>query len=138
MPAAAVGQTSAMPTVQVANFTKLENQLNSAMAAGNSQQAAMLLTDDFEEWTPQPPGSPIARDEWLKRGNKSAAEARMRQMAVKDIGDHAIADFVLEQAGKTFFIVDVWQKQGAGWKLQQRYRAQIERYPAPKLPPRKD
>lgn len=137
----AVAQPPAMPTIPVANFTRLENQLNSALASTDPQSAGSVLSEDFEEWTPQPPGSPIARDEWLKRGNKSLAQARIHQMAVKEIGDYALVDFVLTAGSKQFFIVDLWHKQGSGWKMQERYRSAIDKAAyrsAPALPPRKD
>jgi hypothetical protein len=110
-------------------FSNLENQLISAMSSGHQERAAALLTDDFSEWTPLPPGSPIARDEWLKRSRPELQNALVRQMAVKDIGDHAVADFVLLAGDQAWFTVDVWQKQGADWKLQQRYQALVDAAP---------
>ena len=126
-----------MPTLEVAHFSKLENQLNAAMASGNRKSAAALLTDDFEEWTPQPPGAPIPRQDWLRSGSHEFARARRLQMAVKTLDDHAVTDFVWMAGDKAFFVVDVWQKQGSEWRLQQRYRAPVDaaRYHRAKQPP---
>lgn len=134
-----VAQTAAMPTVQVVQFTKLEQQLNSAVASGDQQAAVSLLTSDFAEWTPQPPGAPMGRDEWLSRAANPLVQSHIRQMAVKQIDDHALVDFVLSSGAGQFFVVDLWRKDGSAWKLQQRYRSKIDRaaYPST-LPPRKD
>jgi hypothetical protein len=127
--AGAQAPTGGMPTLEVARFSALENQLNAAMASGNRKSAAALLTGDFEEWTPQPPGSPISRQDWLKAGSHEFGPARRLQMAVKTLDDHAVADFVAIAGDKAFFVVDVWQKQGSEWRLQQRYRAPVDAAP---------
>ena len=107
-------------------FSNLENQLNDAVATGKHQAVDQLLTEDFEEWTPQPPGSPIPRQQWLENSDKHLSNARLLQMAVKGLDDHAIANFVLLAGAKSFFVVDIWQKQGNDWKLQQRYRCPVD------------
>ncbi|MGH9522905.1 MAG: nuclear transport factor 2 family protein [Terriglobales bacterium] len=117
--------TGQMATIPVATFTNLENQLHSAIGAGNEQRAAALLTGDFVEWSPQPPGAPISRGQWLN-GNRDLGQARLWQMAVKTLDDHAIASFVLIAGNKAFFVVDLWQKHGSDWLLQQRYRAPVD------------
>jgi hypothetical protein len=107
-------------------FSNLENQLNDAVATGNHQAVDRLLTEDFEEWTPQPPGSPVPRQEWLEKSGKQLSNARLLQMAVKGLDDHALANFVLVTGSKSYFVVDAWQKQGDDWKLQQRYLCPVD------------
>lgn len=61
-------------------------------------------------------------------------------MAVKQIDEHALVDFVLTSGSKQFFIVDLWQKAGSAWRLQQRYRSEINKaayHGSVPLPPRK-
>src|SRR5450759_3769308 len=117
------------PTRLVTIFSNLENQLTDALVANNSAAAAGLLTEDFSQWTPQPPGSPVPREEWLKSAGKGLADFRIRQMSAKDLGDHVAVSFVLTTGAKAFFIVDIWQKAGTDWQLATRYLSPVD--PAP-------
>ena len=108
-------------------FTNLENQLMDAAAQNNSAGAMRLLSEDFSQWTPQPPGSAISREEWLKDAESELNTFQIRQMAVKDLGQHAAANFVLLTPAKAWFIVDVWQKDGENWRLLERYQAPVDR-----------
>src|SRR5450759_5744758 len=83
------------PTRFVTIFSNLENQLTDALVANNSAVAARFVTEDFSQWTPQPPGSPVPREEWLKSAGKGLANFRIRQMSAKDLGDHVAVSFVL-------------------------------------------
>jgi Domain of unknown function (DUF4440) len=118
-----------MPTRLVMLFSNIENQLNEAMASASRDRASSLLTDDFEEWTPQPPGSPTPREEWLKSAGKDLAKFRIRQMAAKGLGDHVVVNFVLTTKTEAFFVVDVWQKAGTDWQLATRYLAPVDPSP---------
>jgi hypothetical protein len=117
------------PTRLVTIFSNLENQLTDALVANNSASAARLVTEDFSQWTPQPPGSPVPREEWLKSAGKGLAKFRIRQMSAKDLGDHVAVSFVLTTGAKAFFIVDIWQKAGTDWQLATRYLSPVD--PAP-------
>jgi Domain of unknown function (DUF4440) len=117
------------PTRFVTIFSNLENQLTDALVANNSAAAAGLLAEDFSQWTPQPPGSPVPREEWLKSAGKGLANFRIRQMSAKDLGDHVAVSFVLTTGAKAFFIVDIWQKAGTDWQLATRYLSPVD--PAP-------
>jgi hypothetical protein len=117
------------PTRFITIFSNLENQLSDALVANNSAVAARLLTDDFSQWTPQPPGSPVPREEWLKSAGKGLANFRIRQMSAKDLGNHVAVSFVLTTGAKAFFIVDIWQKAGTDWQLATRYLSPVD--PAP-------
>ena len=117
------------PTRFVTIFSNLENQLTDALVANDSAVAARFVTEDFSQWTPQPPGSPVPREEWLKSAGKGLANFRIRQMSAKDLGDHVAVSFVLTTGAKAFFIVDIWQKAGTDWQLATRYLSPVD--PAP-------
>ncbi len=110
-------------------FTNLENQLMAALAGNNGAAAVRLLTEDFSQWTPQPPGSPTPREEWLKNAGRDFGNGQIRQMSAKDLGDHVAVNFVLVTGKKAFFVVDIWQKAGPDWQLATRYLTSVN--PAP-------
>jgi len=115
-------------------FTNLENQLMDAAAQNNSAGALHLLSEDFSQWTPQPPGSAFSREQWLQQAGSELTNFQIRQMAVKDLGQHAAASFVLLTPDKAWFIVDIWQKDGGDWRLLERYQAPADRSQYPESP----
>lgn len=102
-------------------FSNLENQLMDALVANNTEGATRLVAGDFSQWTPTPPGDPTAREAWLKTDRRDMGDFRIRQMSVKDLGDHAVVNFVLTATGKAWFVVDVWRKSASDWQLEARY-----------------
>ena len=117
------------PTRFVTIFSNLENQLMDALVRNDRAGAARMLTDDFAQWTPLPAEPPTPREEWLKPDRRDMANFRIRNMAVKDLGDHAAVSFVLTSGSKAWFIVDIWKKSGADWHLATRYLAAVDSAP---------
>ena len=77
------------------------------------------LADDFEEWTPAPPGDPIAREDWLKHALDPGfvmQSSQIRQMAVRTVNDTEVVSFVESRSAvcggrdcsSSSFIVDLW------------------------------
>jgi hypothetical protein len=113
-------------------FDGLERRLIAAEQHGDEAALDQLLAGDFEVWTPAPPGEPIPRAEWLAQNKKRrpADSFSLRQMAVRDLRDHAAASYVLLETRGTAqtacFVVDVWAREGnGGWKLTDRYIAPV-------------
>jgi len=89
------------------------------------------VSEDFQVWTPQPPGAPIPREDWQKQAlAHQLVSFRLRQMAVRSLSNQiSVASFVLsdliEQGGKPqsrdHFVVDVWKKDGENWQCTDRY-----------------
>jgi ketosteroid isomerase-like protein len=134
----AYGQSTKPPgrivttTRLVAIFSELENDCMKAVQENDENTLNKLLSDDFEVWTPAPPGHPIPREDWLKQVQKPQS-FRIRQMAVRGVADDiSIASFVLSetinQTGakpRNTFIVDVWTKIADQWQLMDRYASPI-------------
>ena len=111
-------------------FSNLENQLWDSLVRNDTASASRMLTDDFAQWSPEPPGSPTPREEWLKPDRRDMANFRMRQLSAKDMGDHVAVNYVLtSNLPRAFFIVDVWKKAGADWKLEARYLSAVDAAP---------
>ena len=117
----------------VALFSQVESDLEKALQQNDSQTLNKLLSDDFEVWTPAPPGHPIPREDWLTNaaGHKSQS-FRFHQMAVRGIADDiSIVSFIFSETAsgaaknRDSFIVDVWKKAGEGWQLSDRYVSSI-------------
>ena len=131
--AAASGQRQRTPTHSVtrtrlvALYSDLESQLATAAQKNDAGKLAQMLTDDFEQWSPQPPGDPIPREDWTAAYHPTSVSTT--QMAVRAFGDTEIASFVLHQkatfgdkdASGEFFVVDVWRREGNTSRLASRY-----------------
>jgi hypothetical protein len=130
-PAAPAGTRIGTATRLVVLFHDLERQLMAAQQKHDQAALDRLLAPDFEVWTPDPPGEPISRVNWLQKLNTSGAPDAfsIRQMAVRGLDDHTIASFVLlKSAGgrqSADFVVDVWARSGSDWKLAERYLSQV-------------
>ena len=124
----------------VTQFTDLEADVADAIRMNDQAALDRLLSRDFEVWTPEPPGHPIPRDEWLKRFQDGhPKKAGYGQFAAKDLGGPVIVNFVLTQssAGKpteSFFVVDVWKKDDNQWQLSDRYLAPVHATAPPQHP----
>lgn len=118
------------PTRHVTIFTNLENQLWDALVRNDTTAAGRLLTDDFAQWSPEPPGAPTPREDWLKPDRRDMANFRLRQMSAKDLGDHVVVNYVLtSDLPRAFFIVDVWKKAGSDYQLSSRYLSAVDKAP---------
>jgi len=114
----------------VTMFSHLENQLWDSLVRDDKASAERLLADDFAQWSPEPPGAPTPREEWLKPDRRDMRNFRVRQMSAKDLGDNVVVNYVLtSDLPRAFFIVDVWKKAGAGWQLAQRYLSAVDAAP---------
>ena len=126
----------------VALYSDLEAQLATAAQKSDSAKLQQMLSDDFEQWTPEPPGDPIPREDWMAAYHPPSFSTH--QMAVRTFGDTEIASFVLHQkaafgdkdASGEFFVVDVWRREGNSSRLASRYlcraaRTAVSSPPAP-------
>jgi hypothetical protein len=117
-----------IPTVTrlVKIFSQLETRLvDSARAADTTTLDAMLDTN-FELRLGEAPGTPVPRDEWLRQARASApTHPRLGQMAVHDFGTVAAVSFADSTTSPSRFIVDVWKREGDGWKLAVRYQSDV-------------
>ena len=115
----------------VAIFSELETQWLQAVQQKDETTLSRLVSEDFQVWTPQPPGAPIPREDWQKQAlAHQLASFRLRQMAVRSLSNQiSVASFVLsdiiEQGGKPrsrdHFVVDIWKKDGENWQCTDRY-----------------
>ncbi len=113
-------------------FMEQETQLMQAVQDKNSAQLEKLLDSSFEMRTSQRAGVPVPRAEWMKSAVEHASgEYTVTQMAVQEIGNVAIASFVLNPSASSkgtasaAFIVDTWVPEGEGWKLRVRYASPV-------------
>lgn len=123
----------------VAIFSQLESNLEKAVQKKDQTAFHQFLSDEFEVWTPAPPGQPIPGEDWWKQAAAKPPQSfRMRQMAVRSLADDiSVASFVLSERvnqstaqTRDTFIVDVWKQSGDKWQLTDRYAAPI----APRRP----
>jgi ketosteroid isomerase-like protein len=114
-------------------FSDLEDQWLKAIQQKDAPSLDRLLSEDFQVWTPTPPGSPMPREDWQTAAfGRKLRSFEYHQLAVRSASPEiAIASFVLtetfDQAGKSVsedhFVVDVWAKNGEGdnWRCTDRY-----------------
>jgi len=121
------GGRIATRTRLVALYSDLEAQLASAAQKQDRAKLEQLLGDDFEQWSPEPPGDPVPREDWM--AGYHPVSFGTRQVAVRAFPDMDVVSFVLRQQAKfgdndasgDFFVVDVWRHEGTGQKLASRY-----------------
>lgn len=127
----------------VAFYSELEGQLASAAQKNDSAKLAQLLTDDFEQWSPEPPGDPVPREDWIAAYRPATFSTH--QMAVRTFGEAEVASFVLRQkatfadkdASGEFFVVDVWRREGNTSRLASRYISRVAKTSVPPASPAK-
>ncbi len=125
----------------VALYTDLEAQLAAAAQKQDHPKLEQLLGDDFEQWSPEPPGDPVPREDWIAAYHPT--NAGTRQMAVRAFPDTDVVSFVLHQQGTfgdneasgDFFVVDVWRHEEKGAKLSSRYIARVPKTRVQPAPP---
>jgi hypothetical protein len=109
-------------------FSQLELKLGAAAHAQDRDAIDALLDENFELRRGAEPGRPLPRAEWHEQVAAHApAEIELSQMAVHDLGAHAVVSFVSAPKGvanaNRVFIVDVWRKSGDDWRLVVRYES---------------
>ena len=119
----------------VAIFSDLENQLFQAEQSKDHAGLDAVLAEDFQLWTPTPPGDPVPREDWLSQSlAENFRDFRIQQMAARSVEENAtVVSFVLSKtvarAGKAsvknYFVVDLWQKAEDKWKLGDRYASPL-------------
>ncbi len=122
-------------------YSDLESQLAAAAQKSDNAKLAQLLTDDFEQWSPEPPGDPIPREDWMAAYHPTSFS--ISQMAVRAFGDTDVASFVLRQrsvfgekeVSGEFFVVDVWRREGSVSRLASRYISRVGKTGAPSTSP---
>jgi hypothetical protein len=124
---------SGMPTIEVDSFTRLENRLMNAVVGRDRLALDGMLAPDFELRTSRSGGEITLRDEWIQAATATykVRSFRISRLTVRPLGKNAVVNFFCEQRATAseqhlngnFFIVDLWQKVGTGWKLSARYSA---------------
>ncbi|MGZ4980559.1 MAG: hypothetical protein ACXV8U_21655 [Methylobacter sp.] len=106
-------------------FLELEMELDHALRQGNQTRINELVKDDFEQRIGAQPGSPIPKEDWQEQYLKHAKDIpplTIEQMAARDLGDIIVVSFKWAENSKAgLFIVDIWEREGEGWKLAARY-----------------
>jgi hypothetical protein len=151
IPFLAAGQVSELrgprigtTTRLVAQFSGLEQRLNRAIQHSDEATLNKLLAEEFQQWTPAPPGDPMPREEWLRKvlTGFTLRSLQLRQMAVQMVGETAVVSFVQSQravcdgrdCSGSSFIVDLWQPHDGAPRLLVRYDSQrLARQPPPSL-----
>ncbi len=133
------GRRIVTTTRLVARFSELEQQLTNAMRHKDEAELSKLLSEDFEQWTPAPPGDPLPREDWIHNALTAFTiqSFQLRQMAVRMVGETAVVSFVLSQkavcdgreCGGDSFIVDLWQEHKNAPQLLVRYASDIKTLP---------
>ena len=128
-PAAVYAQATGrgVPTVTrlVKIFTELETTLAANAHASDASALDSMLEPAFEMRVGDAPGTPVPRDEWLRRVRAAPnTTPRFAQMAVHDFGDLAIVSFG-DTTTPTRFVVDAWKREGDAWKLAVRYQSDV-------------
>jgi hypothetical protein len=114
-----------MPTVEAAQFTRLEVRLSHAVAQRDLPALRTLLADDFELRDAANSSELVLRDEWLEMVSSAPASAACAPAEVmpRPFGDTAAVSLVCTAGAERYFLVDLWRRQGSEWRLAARYRS---------------
>ncbi len=125
VPAQPPGAKIVNMTRPVAQFSQAEAVLADALRKTDSAATDRMLAADFEMRDGAAPNEPIPRAQWLASKHPDASA---EQMAVHEYGDVAVVSFVnrSEKPAGATYVVDVWQRQGADWKLAVRYQSALD------------
>ena len=129
---------SRIPTVTrlVKSFTQLEFDIITAFKQNDQTKLARLIDQNFELQVASKSADPVPLSVWLKT---SVAEGSLYKyditnMAVHDFGQSAIVSFAWNpfadgknNTSPEIFIVDVWKKDGADWKLAIRFAEAVQK-----------
>jgi hypothetical protein len=125
-------------TRQVAIFNGLENQLLRAVQSKDQAGLSKLVSDDCI--IEMPDADPLPCDDWMKSVLSKDYALKtfvVRQLSVVDGADSMVVKFDRVQQssfkgkpdGGEFFVVDVWKKDGADWKLANRFVSKVSSVP---------
>jgi hypothetical protein len=112
-------------------FGDAEDALVAALKSQDAAALERLVAPDFEQRTQGAPGTPVPREDWIKRGPGEVAHATgLRDIAVHDYGDINVVSFTWtrEPPQASAFVVDVWQRKPGGgdaWQLSTRYQSTV-------------
>ena len=127
-------QTGRIPTVTrlVKVFSDLEAELQEQARSADPAALESSLDPSFEMREGGAPGTPVPRDDWIRRTRATAAQHRsIDQMAVHDLGSYALVSFREVETATTAgsrhqrFVVDCWKRDGDSWKLAIRYASDV-------------
>jgi hypothetical protein len=125
-------------TRQVATFTGMENQLLRAVQSKDQAGLSKLVSEDCI--IEMPDADPLPCDDWMKTVLSKDYVLKtfvVRQLSVVDGTDIMVVKFDRVQQssfkgkpeGGEFFVVDVWKKDGADWKLANRFVSKVSSVP---------
>ncbi|MFL6314190.1 MAG: nuclear transport factor 2 family protein [Terriglobales bacterium] len=125
-------------TRQVAIFSGLENQLLRAVQSKDQAELSKLVSEDCI--IEMPDADPLPCDDWMKSilsKDYVLKTFTVRQLSAVDGADSAVVKFDRVQQstfkgkpdGGEFFVVDVWKKDGADWKLANRFVSKVSSVP---------
>ncbi len=127
-PANAAPQVSMTRSMVV--FAGLERELAGASSGHDQAATDRLLSPDFELRPDAHPGEPTTRADWLADGAMRGSGTD--EISVRDLGDVAIASFIMKTPNSTSrYVIDVWKKQGNDWQLLTRYQSALPASDAP-------
>jgi hypothetical protein len=101
-----------------------------------------FLSEDFALRISDDASRKIPRSDWLAGVTAyNICSYNIRDLQVRDLGEVAIVSLVLDQdadvsgVGRSgdFFLVDVWVRQEAGWKVAARYSSPLRALPKPPM-----
>lgn len=129
------GRRIVTTTRLVSKFSDLEEQLTRAIQHKDEARLSKLVSEDFEQWTPAPPGDPVPREEWMHNVLTASTlqSFQIRQMAVHTAGDTAVVSFVQTEraictgrdCSGSSFVVDLWQQDKDAAQLLVRYESKL-------------
>ena len=125
-------------TRQVTIFNGLENQLLRAVQSKDQAGLSKLVSDDCI--IEMPDADPLPCDDWMKAVLSKDYVLKtfvVRQLSAVDGADVMVVKFDRVQQssfkgkpdGGEFFVVDVWKKDGADWKLANRFVSKVSSVP---------
>ncbi len=121
------------PTRTAVLFGGFERELADAVGRKDRDTLDRLLHDDFELRSSAHPGEPTPIDVWEDTVLAAPPTSyRISEVAVHEAGpEAALVSFVYEQEAKApgpsgrFVFVDLWLKDGAGWRLRVRHACPV-------------
>src|SRR5438270_10982384 len=125
-------------TRQVAIFSGRENQWLRAVQSKDQAGLSKLVSDDCI--IEMPDADPLPCDDWMKSVLSKDYVLKtfvVRQLSAVDGADVMVVKFDRVQQssfkgkpdGGEFFVVDVWKKDGADWKLASRFVSKVSSVP---------
>jgi ketosteroid isomerase-like protein len=125
-------------TKQVTMFNGIERQMLQAVQKKDKAALQAMLTEDCSIYLPD--ADPLDGEDWVDSVmNKDFVLKNfvVRQMTVSDLGNAAVVSYDRIQEstykgqndGGEFYVVDLWKKDGANWKLSDRYVSKVSSTP---------